>query len=511
MGVCMKNLYFSLICILLLSPTLLYAQNSKIKKAQGHGNTEAAAKSDALANLSFYFYSNVKSQIESSSSMTQNNDKVSKSASIDKKSLISSELPLYGVTFEITDNGLSGRQKQYEALASMDPEIVLPLYKLELEKSCKNIDSQLLSLKKLKGTKKENAYTALAGEYANYQKMEMIVEFLGGKDIPSPSLSPEDFNTEYKKFTRDVTSLEKAAQITVDYINENAGKNISGIYVYAPQYEGDGAATQFSRTIASFIQGKLSSRTALDKGHALYYLQGTYYMVPGSVDSDDMILNFYLCKNDGSVILSTPLIRLTYEAYGQYKYLPAGYSLTQEIAKGNVADPNFGVSIRINGDRKPQTFKSGDSLIIEARVTSPCYIYVIGHVFNEANQEFSYLFPLEPYADDKEVFVRKISSKEVNQWVVLNPVIDDEVASIEIIPPYGEETLQIFAVTVDDIEEVTALIPDYRESDDYYIVRGSPSSVSTKTRGLAIKKVSEKAAKVVHKAEAEITYTTYSK
>ncbi|MCR4742371.1 MAG: DUF4384 domain-containing protein [Treponema sp.] len=507
----MKHLYLSIFCLLLLSPSFLFAQNSNVKKAQGHGNSEAAAKSDALANLSFYFYTNVKSQIQSSTLMSQENDKFSKSSSIDKKSLISSELPLYGVTFEISDNGLSGREKEYQATASMDPKIVLPLYKLELEKTCKNIDSQLLSLDKLKGTKKENAYTALAGEYANYQKLEMILEFLGGKDIPRPSRSPEDFNTEYKKFTRDVTSLEKAAQITVDYINENAGKNISGIYVYAPQYEGDGAATQFSRTLASFIQGKLSSKTALDKGNSLYYLQGTYYMVPGSVDADDMILNFYLCKNDGSILLSTPLIRLGYDIYGQYKYLPAGYSLTQEIAKGNVADPNFGVSIRINGDRKPQTFKSGDSLIIEARVTSPCYIYVLGHVFNENNEEFSYLFPLEPYADDKEIFVRKISSKEVNQWVVLNPVIEDEVASIEIIPPYGEETLQIFAVTEDDIDEVTSLVPDYWESDDYYIVRGSPSSVSNKTRGLAIKKVSEKAAKVVHKAEAEITYTTYYK
>ena len=81
----------------------------------------------------------------------------------------------------------------------------------------------------------------------------------------------------------------------------------------------------------------------------------------------------------------------------------------------------------------------------------------------------------------------------------------------------GESVLEVFIkkdtiyTFIYDIEEVTALIPDYRESDDYYIVRGSPSSVSTKTRGLAIKKVSENAAKVVHKAEAEITYTTYSK
>lgn len=483
--------------------------DSKIKKAEGYGTTEANARNDALSNLAFYFHTNVKSSVEGSNTMTlsKNGEKYTSKSTLEKRSLITTDFPLYGVTFEVSDNGLEGRKKQYTVVASMDPKVVLPLYELELEKSKKVIESKLRELKTLNGTKKEQAYTALAGDYAQFQKLEMIVEMLGGlENMPQLSVSPEDFNTDYATFTRQVTSLEKAAQIIADELP----KNVSGIYVYAPQYEGDGAGTQFSRTVAQFIQSKLGSRTSLDRGNAVYYLQGIYYMVPGSVSADDMILSFYLCKNDGNIVASSPLIRLSYDVYGKYTYLPAGYSLTKEIANGNVADPSFGVALRINGDRNPQFFKKGDSLIVEARVTEPCYIYVLGHVFNEKGEQFSYLFPLEPYAEDKEMFVRKISSREVNKWVVLNPVIEDEVANIEIIPPYGEETLQIFAVTCADIDEAVSLIPEYRESDDYYIVRGSPSSVSTKTRGLAIKKATEKASKVVHKAESEITYTTHN-
>jgi len=489
------------ILVLLCCLSGLNAQ--QIKSAEGHGATETEARADAMASLSYYFSSNVKSSVGSSSITTTDSKK---SSSIEKKTLVTTEFPLYGVTFEVTGAGKNSLGKtEYTVKASMDPKVVLPLYEKELQNCSDSIESKLRSLKTLSGTKKEQAYTALAAEYAQFQKLEMVVELLGTISVPKLSLSPEDFSTEYAKFVRDVTSLEKAAQM----IAEGIPKSFSGIYVYQPKYEGDGTSTQFSRTVSQFLQSKLGSRLAVDREHASYYLQGTYYMVPGTVDADDMMLNYYLFKKDNSVAASAPLLRIPYEVYGNYKYLPAGYSLTQEIERGNVVDPSFGISLRINGDKNPQSFKKGDSLIIEARATSPCYIYVIGHVFNERNEQFSYLFPLNPYGDGKEMFVKRITPQDQNRWVVLNPVIEDEVVNLEIIPPYGEETLQIFAVTVNDLDSVTALIPDYRETDDYYIVRGSPTSVVSKTRGLNVKAKSTSASKVVHKAEASISYETH--
>ncbi|MCQ2576248.1 MAG: DUF4384 domain-containing protein [Treponema sp.] len=474
--------------------------------SEGTGATEAAARADALSNLSFFFYTEVKSTVDASTSFTSKDDAVKKKSQMDKKVLVSTDMPLLGVEIKISDNGQTGKNKSYTASAKMEPEVCIPLYKNEVEKIKAVIEPKLRNLAKAKADRKDSIYVDLAKDYAQYEKHVMVLTAMKAESVPELSKTPEEFSAEYAQFSKNVTSLDKAAAMLVSEIPEA----LNGIFVYGPQFEGDSASTAFSRVMTQSILGKLGKRAEIEKVRSTYYMQGTYYMVPGSVDAEDMMMSYYLCKNDGSVVAASPLVRIPYSVYGQYNYLPASYNLTQEIAKGNVADPEFGVSVRINGDRKPQTFRSGDALEIEVRATQQCYIYIVGHVYNEKGEVFSYLFPFDIFADGKEQFVKRIPAKDVNKWVVVNPVDDEgEAIAFEVIPPYGEETLQVFALTTNDLEEVLSAIPDYKESDDYAIVRGSPVEVSTKTRGLAVKKAVKKASKVVHKAEGSITYSTH--
>lgn len=506
----MKRFFRFVLLFIFQFSVLIPLSAEKIIKTEGYGSTEAAARAEALEQLAFTFHTDVKSTVAAESYVSTSTSKSGKNSkktqnSVDKKVLLSTDMPVLGAEIKITDNGEKGKAKVYAATATMNSEVCVPLYVYELEKLKDIIEPKLRELAKKKGSDKEAAYISLYGDYAQFQKLCMALTVMKSDKIPVLSKSPEEFTLEYTEYTKTVTSIEKACQILVDSLP----KAYSGIYVNGPQFEGDGAMTPFSRVMAQTLMNKLGNRTALEKFNSSYYLQGTYYMVPGSVNADDMMLGYYLMKNDGTVAAASSLVKIPYDVYSQYKYRPSSYSLTQEIENGNVSDPEFGVSIRINGDRNPREFKNGDSLIVEARATHQCYIYVIGHVFNEKGEEFSYLFPMDPYADGKEMFVKKIGAKDLNKWVVLNPEIEGMVANIEIIPPYGEEALQIFAITENDFDEAVNLIPDYRESDDYYIISGSPAAVSERTRGLAIKKVTDKASRRVMKAESSITYSTH--
>lgn len=189
--------------------------------------------------------------------------------------------------------------------------------------------------------------------------------------------------------------------------------------------------------------------------------------------------------------------------------MPRNYDLQREIAAGRTANPAFDISIKINGERNALDFKRGDSLTIEVRATSACYFYVLGHVYNDSGEALSYLFPLEPYAEGKEMFVKKIAPKEANTWVVINPVVDDEVMNIEVMPPFGEETLQIFASTTTDFDDFVSHIPNYIETDDFYVVSGTPVQNVSKTRALNVKRVADKAKKIVNTAENSVSYSTH--
>ena len=203
------------------------------------------------------------------------------------------------------------------------------------------------------------------------------------------------------------------------------------------------------------------------------------------------------------------MIKIPYRVYSPYKYIPRNYDLQSEIAAGRVANPAFDVSIRINGDRNALELKRADPLIIEVRASAPCYIYVLGYVYNDETDPYTYLYPFYPALEGKEMFVRKIGANEINRWVCINPVMDDEIQALEVEPPYGEEMLYVFASTTDDYDEFVSKIPSYIETDTAYVVSGSPVQTVAKTRAINIKRVANKASKVVNTAESTVSFASH--
>lgn len=469
---------------------------------EGRGKTMEEAESQALREMSLTFTA----EIQSSTSARQNFEssaggKVSSMREMETKTLVTSDMQFFGVSFESAKIG-----DIFTVRATIDCKKSIPLYEKEISSIVKKIDARAASLKGLSGSKEESEWNFLAADYATFDKLERVLSILGSENKNQPKLSSSDFRIKFEQRAKEITSIEKAAEAIAK--NITAGIKNSRIYVYPAVFEGDGTTTDFSVALANAVKAKLSKKVALTKISSDSSLKGSYYFGPGTADGEDIIVTYYLCDNKGDVVSASGMIKIPYKVYGQYRYRPRNYDLQKEIASGRVSNPAFDVSIRINGERNALSFRQGDPLTVEVRATSACYIYIIGHVYNDEGEPFSYLFPLEPYADGKEMFCKKISPKEANVWVVINPTVDDEVMSLEVIPPFGEETLQVFASTTTDFDDFASQIPSYAETDDFFVVSGSPVETVAKTRALNIKRVSNKAKQVVNKAENSVTYST---
>lgn len=498
-----------IVAFLLAVISASYARDAFV--SEGRGKTLEEARASALREMSLAFSNRIQSTTEAKQSYVQTQGAGGASTTsmrqMDMRLLVTSDMQLYGVTFETGDNGRKGAEKEFFAVATLEPATAIPLYEKELKALIKKIDARAAGIESLAADKAEAEWQLLAADYAAFDKLEMILATLGAESKIGPRLSSSDFRIKYERLAKENTSIEKAAENIAKAIVASAPK--SRMYVQPAVFEGENTTTDFSVALANAVKARLAKNLALTRGSATAELKGSYYFAPGSADGEDLIVMYYLCAFDGSVLASSGMIKIPYKVYSQYKYVPRNYDLQREIAAGRTANPAFDVSIRINGERNALDFKRGDSLTIEVRATAACYIYVLGHVYNDETEPLSYLFPLEPYADGKEMFVKKIAPKDVNTWVVINPVVDGEVMDIEVIPPFGEETLQIFASTTTDFDDFVQLIPAYKETDDFFVVSGSPVQNVSKTRALNVKRVTDKAKKIVNTAENSVSYSTH--
>lgn len=509
------KIFLTLSILFTLTLNLTYAQTKTKISAVGSGPTEQSAREDALSALSMSLSSEVKVISESRENFSEIQNVSNKKASttltknrfLDRKLFVSSELPLYGIDFETKNNGLRGTDKEYSTTAILDFKKALPAYQKEIQNIVNKINASFDTIGKLSVEAAETAWQILSSDYATLSRLQIVADVIGLKNTATPQISATDFQIQYERRSKQANTLELAAEMLLKGMNLS---NVQNIYVMPALLESDNTATEFSKTLATNIKAKLNRKISISKSVASYFLQGTYYFVPGeTVDGEDVIVSYYLCKNDGSVLASSLAVRIPYKVHNFYKSVPKGYDLARQIENGNVSTGDFDVSIRINGERKALEYRKGDSLEIEVRATEPCYIYVIGYVYNDEEEPFSYLFPLMPYATGKEMFVRRINPSEANKWIVINPKIGDSIANIEIIPPYGEETLHVFAMTESNFEKIVEKIPHYIETDDFYLVSGNPTNVVSMTRALAIKKASSTAAKVVKTAESSVSYLTH--
>lgn len=505
----MRKFVFLLIDLIIIS-TNLFSQ--AVITSIGKGADEVQARQNALSEMSYIFCSRVQASSESRESY-QEEQKKSKAKTrsikeIDLRVLVTSDMPLLGVTFKTDDNGNKRDPERFTVKASLSAAKAVPFYEKEIFNIVEKINQRQKGLKKLSGDKLESEWQSLSGDYALLDKYEFVCSVLGVENKIKPEVSSADFRIKYEQRAKQLTTIEKASDAIVKAICSQE-KNKNRIYVYPALFEGENSSTDFSVALANGVKTSLSKKAVLSRGLSDSYLKGSYYFAPGSAEGDDLVVNYYLCSEDGSILASSGLIKIPYSTYSQYKYVPRSYDLQKEIASGRVSDPEFDVSIRINGERNSLEFEKGKPLVIEVRTTKACYIYVTGHVYNDEGAPLSYLFPMDMNGDGKEIFVRKISAKEAGSWVVINPVVDGEVLSLEVIEPFGEETLQVYASTTSDFDTFVSRIPSYIETDDYYLVSGSPVENVSKTRALNIKRVADRASQVENVAEGFVTYMTH--
>ena len=486
--------------------TLTFSSFAETFSSEGYGQSLEEARAQALRELSLTFSNRIQSSSQARQSYASSGGKTASMREMDIRILVTSDMQLYGVSFETADNGKKGKEKKYTVRATMETSKSAPFYETEIKSLVKKIDARVAALPSLSANKEDEEWQSLSADYASFDKLEMVLVALSGENKIKPKLSSSDFRIKYERRAKENNTLEKAAENIAKAILSSSSKN--RIYVYAPLFEGENTTTDFSVALANAVKSKLGNKISLTKIDSDSSLSGSYYFAPGSVNGEDIIVNYYLQESSGTVLASSGMIKIPYKVYSQYKYVPRNYDLHKEIAAGRTANPAFDISIRVNGERNALNFKRGDSLVIEVRATSACYIYVVGYVYNDEGDPLSYLFPLEPYAEGKEMFVKKISPKEANTWVVINPVVDNEVMNIEVIPPFGEETLQVFASTTTDFDEFAAKIPSYTETDDFFLVSGKPVETVSKTRALNVKRVANKAKNIVNTAENSVSYST---
>lgn len=222
--------------------------------------------------------------------------------------LVTSDVQLYGVTFETSDNGKKGKEKEFSVKATLDSKNAIPLYEKELKELVKKLDARSAGIESLSASKAENEWQLLAADYASFDKLEMLLLALGSQNKIQPRLSSADFRIKYARLAKEITSIEKAGEAIAKAIVASSPK--SNIYVTPAVFEGENAATDFSIALANAVKSKLSKNLALTKLTSDSELKGSYYFAPGSVDGEDLVVVYYLCSQNGSVLASSGMIKI---------------------------------------------------------------------------------------------------------------------------------------------------------------------------------------------------------
>ncbi len=462
--------------------------------AIGRGPTEAEARSEALASLSAILYSQVSSIVESSKKESELAGVViGQRSSFSEAIKVLSDLPLLGVSLTVTR-----KASVYEAEAVLQASTSLVLYEGELQELARTITRAEANLPAtLDSLTKEEQLDLLLGYYIQFEKLGYVARALGATRLPQLEGSRYSLELQKLQESQVIDSYEKAARSLTRAVNQE------GVYVYPAKLNGSGGVTEFAEQLAYAMVEQMGSNSLSDAARARYFLFGTYTLKDGG--KEGLYVNYRLEDRGGNIITTTSE-ELLPSVYAGQQIVPVAYDFQKQLERGDAVVTDFSVDIRINGKKDYLSFHPGDDLTIEVRANSPCYLYVVGYVFNELDETFAYLFPLKLDAWGKEMFVYRVSGEEVNKWIIINPTYRGEILPIEIIEPYGVEMLQVYASTEKEYQRFMERVPSFRETKEYYIISDTPEEALALTRALNIKKQSEQATSETRYGEASVSF-----
>jgi hypothetical protein len=482
-------------------------QNNVRIVAIGSGLFEAEAKNDALSSLGAILYSQVSSFIKTSQKETEvSGALVGNNSSFFQETKVSSDLPLLGVTFpSALSTSYDAKRKAlvYEIEAVLDSATSLFLYESELKAVGQKITLAEDSLPKAKDSlEKEEQLNLLLGYYTQFEKLGYVARALGATAVPDLRQSKYSLELQLMQLSSVIDSYEKAARALAKAVTQK------GVYVYPAKLNGSGGVTEFSEQLSYALLNDLGSKAVSSPFEASYFLFGTYTLKD---EGKGGIYVTYRLEDRHNNVLSSSLVQLPPLVYEGQQIVPVAYDFQKQLERGNAVDTGFAVDIRVNGKKDYLTFQTGDELLLEVKANSPCYFYVVGYVFNELDERFSYIFPLDFAAAGKDRFVYRVSPQEVNKWIIINPTYKGEVLSLDVVEPYGVELLQVYASTEKEYQKFLETVPGFKETKDYYVISDNPEDGLILTRALNVKMKSELATSEIRQSEASVSFSSSRK
>jgi len=464
----MKKILLSLSILMLCTSPL----QARTFFGQGVAPSSDEAKKEALADLSQNLHVEVVSEFTSVVTQSGSQANALKTKHID----ISSRLPLLGVQMTVQPD-----KTDYKADARLTPR-TLPLYETELAAVLEKINQTL--------TKTDHATThaeqkALLQDILTridrFERLRLIARLLGTQQAFALAVTEAEVKAR-------IWRLEKKADTLDDGLKPMAEKiSKSGIYIFPPTTGLSREITPFASAVKDHLAMHLA--TCPDLASADYIMTGGYRIL-----SDGIELTYRVMDREQNTI-QTIMGWFLPRAYQGYRITPATLDFERLVASGIVVTSDFKVDLKTTDGRSDLLYKKGDRIILLMKMNRPGYFYIMSHAFK--NQAYSYLIHLNDTPGNRK-FISYIGPDEAGKWI--------ELGEFEAAPPFGVETLHVFAATEDLENRVpkTFLDPDthlYKVGASPQ-TEASPSNAVVATRGLMIKRKKQS----VH-AETSLTIT----
>lgn len=428
-----------------------------------------AAKRQALSDLQQTIFVDVESQTLSKQSLSGNDVFVATSK-------LSSTIPLIGATTEchFTNNlykceaFLDGQKtaKSYESALIHQQGLISKSWE-----QAKTISSNTVKYKEL---------SKLLNEVHRAQQLALVLSIIAPeKKQASSNVSRTKISAQMQQLSKRADSLQMLATLLVEKLDYSGQATL--IKPFTPFNSSE------ITPLASALQTQLKGRMAavVNQDQARLTLEGKY---SGSGD----LLNFEvsLVDRDGNYT-SSAIVSVDKAAVSQFAFEPQQLGFDQLLYSGQVVSDDFKVKFQTDKGMRDLLFKEGESVRLLIKVNQPAYYYLVGHTMT-SDAKISYLLDLQD-AVDLNKFIKYIGAEDVNHWV--------EIAEFEVIAPFGQEILQIFASPTKPLSTLPMTVFD----GDYYVLKGSVSENITKTRSFKRKKKSKDKQKI---AEAVLNITT---
>jgi hypothetical protein len=446
-------------------PLFVLALNSSYLNAQltgtGFGKTRDEARREALADLS----SQISVSVQTSSALSEiETTGKGYNRNFVRDVLTRSELPVLGATYVYID-----KKGATECRATLDKS-ALTLYESELR-------NLLADANKLAGANDINSLSRLLSLSDQYAKFRLVMAFLGKTGLEEFPVSRSDLEARFEKAAGDITSLDQLAKAAALLFKDN------GYYVFPPEVQNSKEITPFAAAVRERLTSAL--KTLGEPGAAVLKLTGSYTILENGI-----ALHLRALSETG-VAVQSAAFKLKPAAYEGYRVSAETLSLEALAAQDLLINNDLRAEIITSRGKNSLLFKGGESMKVLVKLSKPGYLYIIGHT-QTGDSKFSYLVPIHD-GRTKRDFVLFVNADDVNKWI--------EIGEFEISPPFGTETMQVFASTADIIDQV----PDFYFDDKGYAVVGkNPVEVAVKTRA-ALKKKGTGQTKIT---EAVLTFTT---